>query len=84
MNWDAPLTLKPCCMNLRHKMMYVDPRQATPGVVDDNSDTRVYLCVQTQEVLGPDGATVGPRTCCDGRGCFSAPAQVTVTREPHV
>jgi len=71
MNWDAPLDLKPCCQNLRHKMMYCDARQSTPGLVDDRSDTRVYLCMLSQEVIGPDGKPVGPKTCCSGsRACF--------------
>lgn len=75
MNWDAPLDLKPCCLNLRHKMMYCDPRQATPGLVDDRSDTRVYLCMLSQEVIGPDGKPVGPKSCCSsGRGCYQGNA----------
>lgn len=73
MNFDAPLQLKPCCLNLRHKMMFCDPRQATPGTVDDHSDTRVYLCVLTQEGLGPDGRAVHPHDCGTGRGCHRAP-----------
>ena len=71
MNWDAPLDLKPCCENLRHKMMYCDPRQATPGLVDDRSATRVYLCLLSQEVIGPDGKPVSPKACCSStRACF--------------
>ena len=71
MNNERPLDLKPCCLNLRHKMMYVDPRQATPGMVDDNSDTRVYICLLTQHVLGPDDAPVAPCNCdSPGRACF--------------
>ncbi len=73
MNWDTPLNMKPCCMNLRHKLMYCDPRQSTPGLVDDTSDTRVFLCSLTQEVLGPDGSPVAARDCSDGRSCFHAP-----------
>jgi hypothetical protein len=75
MNFEAPLDLKPCCLNLRHKLMYCDPRQATPGLVDSNSDTRVYLCVLTQEVLGPDGIPVSPADCCTSRSCYCAPAR---------
>lgn len=75
MNFDAPLKLKPCCLNLRHKLMYCDERQATPGLVDDQSDTRVFLCVLTQEVLGPDGKPVSPVDCCTSRACHCAPAQ---------
>ncbi len=70
MNTDVPLKLKPCCLNLRHKMMYCDPRQATPGLVDDRSDTRVYLCVLTQEVLGPDDKPVSPGDCGSSRACY--------------
>jgi hypothetical protein len=61
-------------MNLRHKMMYCDPRQATPGLVDDQSDTRVYTCALSQEVLGPDGRPVSPATCSAARSCYKAPA----------
>lgn len=74
MNFDKPLDLKPCCLNVRHKMMYCDPRQATPGLLDSTSDTRVLLCVLTQEVLGPDGKPVSVRDCCAGRACFKGAA----------
>lgn len=70
MNFDAPLHLKPCCLNMRHKMMYCDPRQATPGLIDAESETRVLLCVLTQEVLGPDDKPVSTHACCAGRACF--------------
>lgn len=78
MNFDAPLNLKPCCLNLRHKMMYCDPRQASPGLVDDASETRVYVCVLTQEGLGPDGVAVHPHDCSTGRGCFRSPVMPTI------
>lgn len=68
-----PINLQPACQHLRHKMMYVDPRQATPGYVDDGSDTRVFLCARTQEVLGPDDGPVGPDVCGTGRGCCERP-----------
>lgn len=64
-----PLRLRVCCHNLRHKMMYVDQRQDIRGLVDDNSDTRVYFCSKTHEVLGPDGDPVTPDHCQSGRGC---------------
>ena len=80
MNFDAPLDLKPCCLNLRHKMMYCDPRQAKPGLVDDNSTTRVYLCTLTQEVLGPDNRPVSPGDCATSRGCYrGAPVTPTIS-----
>ncbi len=69
--FDRPLNLKPCCLQLRHKMMYVDPRQMTPGMVDDGSDTRVFLCMKTQNAIGPDDGPVSPSACSsEGRGCF--------------
>jgi hypothetical protein len=76
MSFDNPINLKPCCLNLRHKMMYIDSRQSTPGMVDDGSDSRVFLCLLTQHVLGPDDQPVSP-TCCDspGRACFRGAAQ---------
>ncbi|MBS0192111.1 MAG: hypothetical protein U0573_13880 [Phycisphaerales bacterium] len=70
MNFDAPLDLKPCCQNIRHKMMYCDPRQSTPGTLDATSETRVLLCVLTQEVLGPDDKPVTPAACGPGRACY--------------
>ena len=58
---DQSVKLQVCCQSIRHKLMYVDERHATPGLVDDSSDTRVFFCVRTQESLGPDGeAAKGP------------------------
>ncbi len=70
MNFDAPLQMKPCCLNMRHKMMYCDSRQAAPGMIDAESDTRVLLCVLTQEVLGPDDKPVSAQSCCADRPCY--------------
>lgn len=69
--FTRPLHLRPCCLHLRHKMMYVDPRQMTPGMVDDGSDTRVFLCMKTQNAIGPDDGPVAPSACdSEGRSCF--------------
>lgn len=62
--------LQVACRSLRHKLMYVDERQSTPGLVDDSSDTRVFWCVRTQEVLGPDGEPVSPTDCDRARSCY--------------
>lgn len=70
MNTMVPLTLKTTCLNLRHKLMYVDARQASPGMVDDQSDTRVFFCIRTCDSLGPDSEPVGPRECTESRGCY--------------
>lgn len=70
MNFDAPLHMQPCCRNIRHKMMYCDPRQATPGMIDGSSETRVLLCVLTQEVLGPDDKPVSLKACTPDRPCY--------------
>ncbi len=67
---DRPVTLRVTCLNLRHKLMYVDPRHAQRGMVDINSDTRIYWCAKTQEQLGPDQQPVGPGDCSNGRGCY--------------
>lgn len=64
------VTLKPCCMDLRHKMMLCDERQAVPGMTDDSSTTRVFWCAATSDGLGPDGEPVDPDACDRGRGCF--------------
>ena len=63
-----PVVLQVACMNLRHKLMYCDERQARAGQVDDSSDTRVFYCVKTQESLGPDGEVVGVKECQGGNG----------------
>ncbi|MBS0197153.1 MAG: hypothetical protein JSR77_10375 [Planctomycetes bacterium] len=65
-----PVSLKVTCLHLRHKLMYVDERQNMPGMVDDESSTRIYFCTKTQEQLGPDDAPVGAKFCNPGRGCF--------------
>ena len=74
--------LRPTCQHMRHKLMYCDPRQATPGEVDDSSDTRVFLCSRSQEVLGPDGRPVGPKACHAGRACFCAPVGLQTPTTP--
>ena len=64
-----PLKLKPTCLNVRHKMMYLDSRQQTPGLVDDSTDTRVFWCLKTHDALGPDGKPVSPDECGTSREC---------------
>ncbi len=70
MNALTPLTLKTTCLNLRHKMMYVDERQNTPGLVDDSSTTRIFFCTCTQDSLGPDHEPCSPRECTPSRTCY--------------
>ena len=84
MNWDRPLRLQPCCLSLRHKMMYCDERQATPGLVDAQSDTRVYFCVKSQASLGPDNQPVHPAECTSGRGCYCSPHPSTGSEADHL
>lgn len=67
---DRPVKLRITCMHLRHKLMYVDERHAQRGMVDVNSDTRVYWCAKTQEALGPDQQHVAPDVCSNGRACY--------------
>ena len=70
--------LRPTCLHMRHKLMYCDSRHDAPGMVDDSSSTRVFLCARSQEVLGPDGEAVHPTGCNPGRGCYcSGAAPVT-------
>ena len=64
------LTLKATCLNLRHKMMYVDERQNTPGLVDDSSGTRVFFCTCTHDSLGPDHEPCSPQDCQASRRCY--------------
>ena len=63
------LNLQPCCAHLRHKLMYCDARHATPGLVDNSSDTRVFFCTKTQDYLGPDDEPVDPGGCGSHRSC---------------
>jgi len=65
-----PVNLKPTCLCLRHKLMYVDGRQASPGMVDDSSDTRIYFCSTSQDSLGPDAHPVHPQDFTAARPCF--------------
>lgn len=68
---DIPLKLQPCCVHLRHKLMYVDEAQMVPGMVDDQSETRVFWCHVTQDTLGPDNCPADPDACGSaGRPCF--------------
>ena len=67
---DRPVKLRVTCLNLRHKLMYVDERHAQRGMVDVNSDTRVYWCAKTHDALGPDNQPVGPGECSNGRACY--------------
>lgn len=57
------------CVNLRHKLMYVDTDHMQPGLVDDASTTRQYWCQRTQDARGPDGAAVSPQACSASREC---------------
>lgn len=66
----APVKLTVTCQHLRHKLMYVDERHATPGLVDDSSTTRVFLCLKSHESLGPDGEPVSPTDCSSSRACY--------------
>ena len=68
--YDRPVKLQIACMNLRHKLMYVDARHAERGLVDNSSDTRVFWCAKTQRSLGPDGEPVSPGECSMGRSCY--------------
>ncbi len=62
--------LKPACAHLRHKLMYADERHQVRGMVDDNSDTRIFFCAQSGDCLGPDQEASCPSSCNAGRACF--------------
>ena len=70
MTEEDAIELQPACRHLRHKLMYVDERHATPGLVDDSSDTRVFFCVLSQDPVGDDGEPVSPSDCVPGRACY--------------
>ncbi|MGD9690752.1 MAG: hypothetical protein AB7K52_14620 [Phycisphaerales bacterium] len=75
-----PVALTITCLHLRHKLMYVDDRHATPGLVDDSSSTRVFLCLKSHDALGPDGEPVSPRLCNSSRPCHCGDASAPSTR----
>ncbi len=77
----GPLNLKIACLHLRHKLMYCDDRHATPGLVDDSSDTRTFYCVQTQDALGPDDHSVCPQDCTTNRPCYEHPPHADLTNK---
>ena len=65
-----PVHLKVTCLQLRHKLMYADARQSTPGLVDDSSDTRVFHCLKTHDSIGPDNQPVSPTECSPSCSCY--------------
>ena len=67
---DRTVRLHVTCLNLRHKLMYIDEQHGVPGMVDTRSDTRVYWCTKSQNALGPDGDAVHPDSCSGGRHCY--------------
>ncbi len=75
MNDVDPVQLKVTCLKLRHKLMYADARQSTPGLVDDSSDTRVFHCLMTHDSIGPDNEPVSPSECSPSRACYCPPSQ---------
>jgi hypothetical protein len=68
--YDRPVKLHITCLNLRHKLMYVDERHMQRGMTDDSSSTRVFWCTKTQNCLGPDNEAVAPDSCSQGRACY--------------
>ena len=76
MSAEETLDLRPACMKLRHRLMYVDERQGKPGLVDDSDDTTVFFCLLSQDPIGPDGEPVSPTECTPGRGCYCPPPTI--------
>lgn len=70
---NGPIHLKVTCVHLRHQQMYTDPRYAQRGLVDEGPEHRIYFCIRSHEVLGPDEAPVAPDVCCPGRSCYVRP-----------
>ncbi len=67
---DHTLTVVQTCLNLRHKLMYVDIDHMTPGLVDDSSETRIFWCQVSQDSRGPDRDGVTPSLCSASRNCY--------------
>ena len=55
------------CGNIRWKGMFIDA-EWDPTVQQSND--RIYWCVQTQNVFGPDGQIVDEDTCNTTRSCY--------------
>lgn len=64
--------LQTACSHLRHKLMYIDDRQSTPGLVDASSSTRIFFCVKSQDSIALDGNPVSPSDCTPDRPCYCA------------
>jgi hypothetical protein len=57
------------CGNIRWKGMFID---AEPDLTAQQSHDRIYWCVFTQNVMGPDGQVVAEDTCTPSRSCYQA------------
>ena len=69
---DNETELRPPCMNLRSKAIYVtgNPDPQTPQEV---GSTRFNCwCNKTQHVIGPDQELVDRHACIGGRSCFQS------------
>jgi len=75
----TPGILRITCQHMRHKLMYISSDYGVPGMVEMDSETRVYWCTKTQEVLGPDNLPVGPGDCSNGRSCYCGRAAAPIT-----
>jgi hypothetical protein len=56
------------CRHLRCKMFYVKGRDGCD--LTTASTTAQYICLRSQQVLGPDDRPVGPGQCARARRCF--------------
>ena len=56
------------CRHLRCKMFYVKGRDGCD--MTTSSTTAQYICLRSQQVVGPDDAPVGPGACAAARRCF--------------
>ncbi|HEU5133446.1 MAG TPA: hypothetical protein VFT26_15125 [Pyrinomonadaceae bacterium] len=61
----------PFCGSLRSKKYFMLDRLATSA--DEYLDATNHVwCRETQEVIGPDNASVDPERCGPGRPCYTS------------
>jgi hypothetical protein len=59
------------CSSLRSKKFFM--MDALPTEASQYLDASNHCwCRMTQQVIGPDGGTVDPKTCVAGRDCYSS------------
>lgn len=58
-----------CCEHLSSKTMDYDPDER-PGLLREDDDCMVYMCLKSMTPVGPDNADAAPSLCNPARSCF--------------